>query len=876
MPRKNEYDLAAAFQKIEDELIASMIRNMDRHRAEETKEGYNWSMWQTEQLKALEKYKVRNQKKYSKQFKSINDQIESLIRMSRSKGGMQQERRILQAIKKGFKGAKKTGSGATAEFFKLNDRKLEALIKATRDDMEKAETAVLRKANDDYRKAIFNAQVYANTGAGTYEKAVDMATKDMLSRGLNCVEYANGARHTLSDYADMAIRTASKRAYLQGEGEKRKEWSIATVIMAKRGNPCPKCLPFVGKVLIDDVWSGGSRDGVDPETGKKYPLMSYAISKGLYHPRCKDSHTTYFPGISTADDTWTKEELEAIGLQSQQEARQQYAKRQEEKYERLASYSLDPDNKEDYGRKASEWTQQTEMLRNDSEFQKRAAKRKEEWKKQHTEFDKESAKLEIDTIRSQIEDIEKQISESREKEKNLEKLVYLDATGTDEDMAKLKSLVESRKKSQESLDAIKEKLLAKQEIYKNEAENRIVKAGIIDEIKLSKKMTPETVDALEDNLKRIKDKYGIMPKGIVYNPIKVSDATASYNWLDDKIYISNKFNDIEKYAETVKASEASLNEYREKSKIIDIQKEKLKNAEKILSDKSIKGYEREKAILAKAEAEIELNIQRMAVREDLMDLLTHEYGHFIHRHAEADYVQKSSVFQTKELGGKLMNGDWKYDINIRYSAKAKADAAKISKYATENPYEAFAEGFLAMDKGEKIPDSIAKIIDEAKIKAGAKEIAKILDSDIIISGARITDIFSEKADDFAEMYYKEIRSFSTDTKRIAENLGKKESDIKKIKAYLFEDNSLLDIDTGERRRFDPDCAIAQSWQRLMLGKDIKPHDKTLIEHELLEMKIKKENPNMEHWKAHELASEKYDYPKEAMEYYGNLEKHKEN
>ena len=355
MPRKSDYDIVEAIQKIEDELIASMIRNMDRHRAEETKEGYNWSMWQTEQLKALEKYKVRNQKKYSKQFKSINDQIDSLIRMSRSKGSMQQERRILQAIKNGFKGAKRTGSRATAEFFKLNEQKLEALIKATIDDMEKAETAVLRKANDDYRKAIFNAQVYANTGAGTYEKAVDMATKDMLSRGLNCVEYANGARHTLSDYADMAIKTASKRAYLQGEGEKRNEWGIATVIMAKRGNPCPKCLPFVGKVLIDDVWSGGSKNGVDPETGKKYPLMSYAISKGLYHPRCKDSHTTYFPGISTADDTWTKEELEAVGLQNQQEARQQYAQRQEEKYGRLAEYSLDMKNKAEYQLKRNKW-----------------------------------------------------------------------------------------------------------------------------------------------------------------------------------------------------------------------------------------------------------------------------------------------------------------------------------------------------------------------------------------------------------------------------------------------------------------------------------------------------------------------------------------
>ena len=355
----DEYDLAEAFERIEYELMSSMIRNMDRHRAEETEEGYNWSMWQAEQLKALEKYKKNNQKKYQKQFKSINAQIEEVIRQARQKGNMQQEIRILQAIKKGWKVHGKNKSPAydamTAEFFKLNDRKLDALIEATTHDMEAAETAVLRKANDDYRKAIFNAQVYANSGAGTYEKAVDMATKDMLSRGLNCVMYANGARHTLADYADMAIRTASKRAYLQGEGEKRQEWGVTTVIMAKRGNPCPKCLPFVGKVLIDDVWSGGRSDGVDPETGKKYPLMSYAISQGLYHPRCKDSHTTYFPGISTADDTWTKEELEAVGLQNQQESRQQYAERQVEKYGRLAEYSLDWENKQIYGRKAAEW-----------------------------------------------------------------------------------------------------------------------------------------------------------------------------------------------------------------------------------------------------------------------------------------------------------------------------------------------------------------------------------------------------------------------------------------------------------------------------------------------------------------------------------------
>lgn len=343
-----------------------MMRNMARHRAEETKEGIQWAMWQVQQLKALERYKRENQKRYRGKFQILNREMKELIRKARETGGMEQEKRILQAIRRGFKGYGKNRSAAhqaaTAEFFKMNDRKFEALIEAVTHDMEKAETAVLRMAEDQYRKIIFNAQVYANTGAGTYEQAVDMASRNFLAAGLNCIEYANGARHTISDYADMAIRTASKRAYLQGEGEKRQEWGISTVIMNKRGNPCPKCLPFVGKVLIDDVWSGGRKDGLDPNTGKRYPLMSKAIEYGLYHPRCKDSHTTYFPGISTADDTWTKEELKAIEQDYAREQKKQYAKRQEEKYGRLAEYSLDEGNKKRYTAKEKQWEEVAENL----------------------------------------------------------------------------------------------------------------------------------------------------------------------------------------------------------------------------------------------------------------------------------------------------------------------------------------------------------------------------------------------------------------------------------------------------------------------------------------------------------------------------------
>ena len=80
----NEYDLAEAFQRIENELMASMIRNMDRHRAEETAEGYNWSMWQAEQLKALERQNAIAEGKLISREEAVRDLSEfcTILKMS--------------------------------------------------------------------------------------------------------------------------------------------------------------------------------------------------------------------------------------------------------------------------------------------------------------------------------------------------------------------------------------------------------------------------------------------------------------------------------------------------------------------------------------------------------------------------------------------------------------------------------------------------------------------------------------------------------------------------------------------------------------------------------------------------------------------------
>lgn len=352
----SDYNIKEAFERIENELIDSMMRNFSRHRAEETKEGYNWTQWQAEQLKSLEEYRKHNAKKFGKRFKTINGKVEEMIRTAKADGNASQEAEILEAVKDGFKAPKKPSAHSTAEFFKVNDRKLDALIKSTTDDLKRAETAVLRMSNDKYRKAIFNAQVAMNTGAVTYEKAVDMACKDMLNAGLNCVEYKNGARHTLSDYADMAVKTANKRAYLRGEGEKRAEWGVSLVVVNSRQGGCPDCAKYIGKVFIDDVYSNGKKsDG-------NYPLLSTAIKNGLFHPRCKDSTSTYYPELDDLDAPLSEDEIKELDRQREIEEKQQYAQRQAERFDRRDEYSLDEDNKRIAQTRADEWHDRANTL----------------------------------------------------------------------------------------------------------------------------------------------------------------------------------------------------------------------------------------------------------------------------------------------------------------------------------------------------------------------------------------------------------------------------------------------------------------------------------------------------------------------------------
>lgn len=136
-----------------------------------------------------------------------------------------------------------------------------------------------------------------------------------------------------------------------------------------------------------------------------------------------------------------------------------------------------------------------------------------------------------------------------------------------------------------------------------------------------------------------------------------------------------------------------------------------------------------------------------------------------------------------------------------------------------------------------------------------------------VSGARNPS--SKEAREHAERYYGLVRSMKTDVARISETTGFAEEDIQTVKSYIFMEKH--DLGGAELEYFAPDYMMAESWQRLIDGKP-ESHDITLLNHEIMERDLMKKGIPQD--EAHIKASGKYNYAKEAGEYYAKIKKYK--
>ena len=224
---------------------------------------------------------------------------------------------------------------------------------------------------------------------------------------------------------------------------------------------------------------------------------------------------------------------------------------------------------------------------------------------------------------------------------------------------------------------------------------------------------------------------------------------------------------------------------------------------------------------------------------------------------------------------------------------SKAELAKVLKELWENqrswvkeqiPFDTLLEEVLSIYENdaeferkhprdwrgrfiEKVKDFLRRIFGLVKKKKPKveEELWKSDDGKTHISGA--LNPYSERADPHAEIYYEEIRHRKDDVYKISKTTGYTVEQIQRIKNYLFIDKHQLA--TGFKR-FSASYQISESWRRLALGKP-ESHDITMINHEIMEMALV--DKGMSQYEAHKEASKKYNYPKEAKEFYDKIGKH---
>ncbi len=323
------------FEEIELRLVKSLKRSLGRHKEEEREEGFNWSAWQAEKLRSLEKFRREN----AAIMQEYTEQIDS------------ETRRIMQEqFDEGMNGADVPPAGDQPQFFGVDTTKVNKLIEDISYLEKNAETAALRLTDDVYRQTVNRVQLAMGTGSMTLQQAIDNAVKDFLAQGINCIVYKDGRRVNIADYVRMALRTTATRAALQGKSAKYKALGYDTVQVSSYGMCSPTCKPWQGRIYIEDTfsfWDGEVKeypDGVlwgrSDSCGKWFPLLSSAIEKGLFHPNCRHSISLWRDGDPLPESVDNTDSERRYKLEQQQRALERAVRRAKRRVEGFT----DPEN----------------------------------------------------------------------------------------------------------------------------------------------------------------------------------------------------------------------------------------------------------------------------------------------------------------------------------------------------------------------------------------------------------------------------------------------------------------------------------------------------------------------------------------------------
>jgi hypothetical protein len=143
----------------------------------------------------------------------------------------------------------------------------------------------------------------------TPEQAQAKVWREFMRRGITGFTDKSGRDWALSSYVEMAVRTASQRAYNASRLQVIQHLGGNLVFVSDDGHPCPLCFPWQNVVLC-----------ITPDG--EHPSIADATAAGLFHPNCRHHLAQYFPGRTAlpAPGEWTDQHQQAYLATQRQRA----------------------------------------------------------------------------------------------------------------------------------------------------------------------------------------------------------------------------------------------------------------------------------------------------------------------------------------------------------------------------------------------------------------------------------------------------------------------------------------------------------------------------------------------------------------------------
>jgi hypothetical protein len=181
-------------------------------------------------------------------------------------------------------GALKSGE-TTATFGRASRAHIEALVRKTIDNLSATHLRILRATEDAYRGAIADAASQVLTGTQTRREAAQAALRRFADQGISGFRDAAGRNWDIASYAEMATRSATGQAAIEGHIDTLAANGNDLVIVSDSPEECEICRPWEGKVL-----------SISGRTG--YPSLADARAQGLFHPSCTHTVGVYIEGLT--------------------------------------------------------------------------------------------------------------------------------------------------------------------------------------------------------------------------------------------------------------------------------------------------------------------------------------------------------------------------------------------------------------------------------------------------------------------------------------------------------------------------------------------------------------------------------------------------